>query len=83
MKSVVIILLSIIGLNAFAEKVELNILGVDKTPKVPKDAKIEGNGNWAVKETRTGSGNWTIKEAIKTSNEQKVNSTGNWATKSK
>lgn len=63
MKSILIIILSLIGLNAFAEKIELKNLGLDKAPSTPKNDKADGNGNWAVKKGRTGNGNWAVKKS--------------------
>lgn len=83
MKSAIIILLSLIGLNAFAEKVELKNLGVEKTPKSQDTPKSEGNGNWATKDQRVGTGNWAVKSSIKDSGDVKSVGTGNWATKAK
>lgn len=83
MKSTIIILLSFIGLNAFAEKVELKNLGLDKAPKSPNTVKSDGNGNWATKEQKVGTGNWTVKGSLKDSGEVKSVGTGNWTTKAK
>jgi len=85
LKSIVIILLSFIGLNAFAEKIELKNLGIEKTPLKSQEGKFDSTRNWASKVDSIGNVNSTsevdsIGNANWTSKEQK-NATGNWATK--